>query len=61
LLQVARDAGVLERTIPDVRPRNQQRYRLSETGKRKILWMEKGGEKGIELDDTHVDLTTHDP
>jgi hypothetical protein len=33
-LRAALDVGVLERTIPDMPHNNQQRYRLSERGKR---------------------------
>jgi hypothetical protein len=29
--------------------------------KRKLLWMQNGGQKGIELDDIHVDPTIHNP
>lgn len=30
-------------------------------GKRKLLWMQNGGEKGIEIDDIHVTATTTQP
>lgn len=30
-------------------------------GKRKLLWMQNGGEKGIEIDDVHVQATTTNP
>ena len=40
-LRTALDAGVLERTIPDMPHNNQQRYRLSERGKR---WLEVNGQ-----------------
>jgi hypothetical protein len=30
-------------------------------GKRKLLWMQNGGEKGIEIDDIHVSATTTQP
>lgn len=30
-------------------------------GKRKLLWMQNGGEKGIEIDDVHVQVTVTNP
>jgi ATP-dependent DNA helicase RecG len=40
-LRAALDAGMLERTIPDTPNNNQQRYRLTETGRR---WLELNGQ-----------------
>jgi hypothetical protein len=40
-LRAALDAGVLERTIPDMPQSNQQRYHLLEKGKR---WLEVTGQ-----------------
>ena len=40
-LRAALEAGMLERTIPDTPNNNQQRYRLTETGKR---WLELNGQ-----------------
>ncbi len=30
-------------------------------GKHKLLWMQNGGEEGLELDDIHVTVTTTQP